>query len=245
MDANTLELTNNLNQDLERTNNSIIASAQNKFLESNLGQVINSGIDVGIKALLPDYLENGVIEIKEALVTQGLPAAIKETINQALELGKNAIGIFTGDFKNITEAKEAIEKGGLVDNASKIIDNLLDKAENNNLINPSIGNIIKNGKDVVLGILNKNVENNIENQVKSINKLNTYIKNWNKAYEKQDFNSMEKEYKKIQKELKNLMPLEATINNARKIENLHNLIKNNGKNFNISQYEKELAEKLA
>jgi len=55
---------------------------------------------------------------------------------------------------------------------------------------------------------------------------------------------MDKTYKKLETELKKVIPLESTINEARQVENLHNLIKNNGKNFNISQYELELANKL-
>ena len=55
---------------------------------------------------------------------------------------------------------------------------------------------------------------------------------------------MEKEYKKIEKEITQLIPIEKTINDVRKIENIHNLIKNNGKDFNLTQEELELAEKL-
>ena len=55
---------------------------------------------------------------------------------------------------------------------------------------------------------------------------------------------MEKEYKKIKTKLKELVPIENTINNARSIEILHNLIKNNGQNFNLTQEEIDLAKKL-
>ena len=55
---------------------------------------------------------------------------------------------------------------------------------------------------------------------------------------------MEIEYKKIEEALKNLVPLENVINQARTIENLHNLIKNNGQNFELSKEQLELAEKL-
>jgi len=88
------------------------------------------------------------------------------------------------------------------------------------------------------------VENNIQNQIQSLDKLNSYIKDWNKYYNNQDFNNMDKVYNKIEKELENIMPLESTINDAKQIENIHNLIKNNGKNFNLSQYELELVNKL-
>jgi hypothetical protein len=55
---------------------------------------------------------------------------------------------------------------------------------------------------------------------------------------------MEKEYKKIEKQIKNIIPIENTINKTRFIENLHNLIKNNGKNFDLSEEEIGLANRL-
>ena len=55
---------------------------------------------------------------------------------------------------------------------------------------------------------------------------------------------MEKEYKKIQAELKELMPLENTLKEARIIENLHTIIQNNGQNFNLSNEQVELANML-
>ena len=81
--------------------------------------------------------------------------------------------------------------------------------------------------------------------MKSIDKIDTYIQDWNKYYNNHDFNNMEKVYKKMENELKNVVPIESTLNAARQVENLHNLIKNNGKNFNLSQYEIDLANKLA
>jgi phosphosulfolactate synthase (CoM biosynthesis protein A) len=55
---------------------------------------------------------------------------------------------------------------------------------------------------------------------------------------------MEKQYKKIQAELKQVLPLENVLIKARQLENIHNLIKNNGKNFNLSEEQLSLAERL-
>ena len=55
---------------------------------------------------------------------------------------------------------------------------------------------------------------------------------------------MEKEYEKLEEELKNLIPLENTLKQARNVENIHNLIKNNGKDFNLSEEALQLASKL-
>ena len=80
--------------------------------------------------------------------------------------------------------------------------------------------------------------------MESIEKIDKYISKWNEYYDKQDFTNMEKQYKKIEKELQNVMPLENVLTKARVLENLHNLIKKNGKNFNLSNEELELANIL-
>ena len=74
--------------------------------------------------------------------------------------------------------------------------------------------------------------------------LEKYIEDWKKDFNKKDFNAMEKTYQKLEKELKNLIPMEKAISQARIIENLHTLIKNNGQDFNLSSEQIELAEKL-
>ena len=85
----------------------------------------------------------------------------------------------------------------------------------------------------------------MQEQVQSVEKLNKSIENWNNAYENENFNQMEKEYTNIQKEIKNIMPGESVLNVIGGLENLHNLIKNNGNNFNISEYERLAAAILA
>ena len=55
---------------------------------------------------------------------------------------------------------------------------------------------------------------------------------------------MEREYKKMQEKFKVLIPMESTINEARTIENLHTLIKNNGQDFNLTDEQRKLAEML-
>lgn len=103
---------------------------------------------------------------------------------------------------------------------------------------------MKNGKDTILNTVNNNIENNLLSQMESVEKIDKYISNWNGYYENKDFNSMEKEYNKMEKELEKVIPLENVIKKARQVENIHNLIKNNGNNFNLSKEELELANKL-
>ena len=55
---------------------------------------------------------------------------------------------------------------------------------------------------------------------------------------------MQKEYEKIRTKIKEIAPIENTIKTARNVENLHNLIKNNGQNFNLTEEQLELAKML-
>ncbi len=55
---------------------------------------------------------------------------------------------------------------------------------------------------------------------------------------------MEKEFNKIEKEIKKILPVEEKIKEARKIEMIHNLIKNNNKDFNLNQEEIKLLKNL-
>ena len=224
--------------------NKEIGKSQNNFLETTIGKTINTGIDIGIRAVLPDFVEEQVIQLKDNLINYGLKDGIKKTINDSIEMGKSIIGIATGKFENINQMQEAVRTGGIIDNVSNLLDSVVNKVYKKGLINSTAFKMIKQGKDTILRNIEKNIENTFNNQIKSLNSTEKYIENWKEYYKNRDFNGMEKEYKKIEKEINNLAPIEKTINDARTLENLHLLIKNNGHNFDLSNEQIELAQKL-
>lgn len=242
MDNNELEINKNIN--LENSNTKVTYEKQKSFLETNLGQIINGGVDLGLRVILPDIIEDEIIEIKDSIITDGFKAGVKTAIDNAVDMGKSFLGIFTGNFENMSQIREAIKKGGLIDSISDVLDWGINKAKDKNLINKNTAKIIKKGKNKILNTIDNNIENNMTSQIESIEKIDNYINKWNEYYNKQDFTNMQRQYTKIEKELKNIVPLENTINKARVVENLHNLIKNNGRNFNLSNEELELANKL-
>ena len=67
---------------------------------------------------------------------------------------------------------------------------------------------------------------------------------WKDYYQEQDFNGMQRENEKILEKMQELVPLEKTILEARKIEKLHELIKNNNQNFDLTEEQKKLAKIL-
>ena len=235
---------NILNNSIELNNNLEIEKEQKNFLETTLGKTINTGIDIGIRAILPDYIEEQIIDLKDNLIKYGLKEGIKKSIDDAINIGKSAIGIVSGNFENIAQMQEAIKNGGIIDNVSSLLDSVINKVQSNGLINSTVARTIKQGKNSILNNVEKNIENTFNNQIKALNYTEKYIENWKNYFENKDFNGMEKEYKKIKTEMNYLAPIEKMINEARTIENLQMLIKNNGQDFNLTKEQMELAEKL-
>ena len=106
------------------------------------------------------------------------------------------------------------------------------------------GKTLKAGKNALMNNITKNIEGEFEKQVNNIEKLEKYTKNWSVYFNNKDFDGMQREFEKIKDKIKNVAPIENTIKNARTVENLHMLIKNNGKNFNLTDEELALVKML-
>ena len=127
---------------------------------------------------------------------------------------------------------------------SNILDFTLDKVSDMGLLSKNITKVIKSGKDALIDNVSSDIKKEFKTQNKNIENLNKYNNSWKESFEAKDFSSMEKYIKKINNLLNKTLPLENTIKNARTIENLHELIKNNGKNFELTNEELQLAELL-
>ena len=237
-----MEIENKLNNENNIENN--LEKEQKNFLETTLGKIVNTGLDIGIRALLPDFIDEQVINLKDNLFEYGLAEGITKTIDDVIDLGKSAIGIFTGNFENVEQMQSAVQSGGLIDGISSLLDTVVNNVMQRGLINYNVASMLTQGKNVILNNIESNIEKTFADQLTTGTNLERYINNWKTGFEKQDFNSMEKAFEKIEEQLTILAPMENTINQARTIENLHNLIKNNGQNFNLTKEQLELAEKL-
>lgn len=233
-----------INSNIELDNLENLDKQQNNFLESTLGQVIDSSVDLGLKAILPNFIEDEVIEIKDTLIKEGFSEAVNKAIDSAIDIGKSALGIVTGKFESVSQAEKAVEKGGIVDSVSDVLDFTLDKVSDMGLLSKNITKVIKSGKDALIDNVSSDIKKEFKTQNKNIENLNKYNNSWKESFEAKDFSSMEKYIKKINNLLNKTLPLENTIKNARTIENLHELIKNNGKSFDLTNEELQLAELL-
>ena len=238
-----MELTNSLDNNINLSND-VSIEKQKGFMETTFGKVINTALDAGIRLLMPDLIEEQVVDVKDAIINNGFKAGVEEAIDSAIDLGKSAVGIFTGNFENVTQVRNAVKSGGIIDGISNALDYALDFCSNFGKIPETICSVLKSGKDALLDTISSNIENEFDNQVSSVEKISEYSDNWKNYYENKDFEGMEKEYKKLEEELEKTIPLENTIKEARNIENIHLLIKNKGGDFNLSNEELELAKKL-
>ena len=169
---------------------------------------------------------------------------LNTAISSAIDFGKSAIGIVTGSFENISQIQTAIGKGGLLDSISSLIDESARKAKEKGLISSDIVKAIKTEKKIVINSIENGIENELEKQIKSVKKISEYSEKWNNCYEEKDFDGMENAFRNMNRYLKNTVPLESTLKEARTVENLHTLIKNKGGDFNLTEDEISLAEKL-
>ena len=191
------------NNKIEIKNEIVNEKSQKNFLESTLGKTINTAIDIGIRALLPDFIDEQVINIKNNLIKNGLKEGISKTIDDAIDIGKSAIGIVTGNFENVNQMQTAVKTGGIIDGISTLLDTVVNKVQSKGLIDYNVARTIKEGKNIILNNVESNIEKTFTDQIKSAEYTNKYINNWKNYYENRNFEGMEKEYQKIKKELKN------------------------------------------
>lgn len=229
---------------IDKNNNINLERSQQNFLETNIGKIINTTLDIGLKYLLPDIIEDEIINIKNTLIKEGWEKGLNKIIEEGINIGKSVAGIFTGNFENIDQIKKTVENGGIIDSASSLLDNVLDRCSEKGLINKKTKEVIKKGKNILIDNISSNLEDMLEEQNNIFGRIKETSNNWKSAYMKRDFDMMSKEYNKLEKDIKKIIPIETLIIDVRKIENIHNIIKNNGGDFNLTNIQLEVANLL-
>lgn len=217
---------------------------QEFMLESKMGQVLNSCLDAGIKAICPSLIDNEIIEIKDAIIENGLEGGIKEVVSSIKEYGKSTLGLITGNFENISQIEMAVKRGGIIDTLSDVLDVAINSATKNCSITKDVANLLKKGKNAMIKDFSKSFSNELLKEQKTLEKIEELVNEWKEKYNEKDLEGMEKIYKKIERQNKKVIPIKNIVESTQNIENLHNLIKNNNGEFNLSEEELELAQKL-
>ena len=209
-----------------------------------MGKILNSCLDAGIKAVCPNIIDDELIEIKDAVIENGIEGGIKEIITSVKDFGKSTLGLITGNFESIEQIELAVKNGGVIDTVSDIIDLAIDSATKNGAIDKDISKLIKKGKNAIVKDFTKSMSEDLLKEQKTLEKIEKHIDEWKEKYDQKDFKGMEKIYKKIERQINKVIPIKNIVEDSKIIENLHNLIKNNNGKFELSEEELELAKKL-
>ena len=130
---------NNLEVENQITNDVSIENKQRNFLQTNIGKAVNTGLNIGLRYILPDVIEDQVIEIKDSFLQNGFKEGIQTAIDSAINFGKSALGIVTGNFENIQQMQTAVKSGGIIDGISNVLNFTINKVVNSGKIPYALG----------------------------------------------------------------------------------------------------------
>ena len=238
-----MEIFNNVGKTLNSLGDKI-SEAQGKFAESNFGRIVSNVLDVGIRIALPDFSENMVIDIKDAIFNNGLKDGVKQIWNNIKEYGKSFLGLSTGKFNNIDEVQKATKNGGILDTISSAFDFALEKSVDNGKITRKARQSLKTQKNKMIKDMKDEILEEIDNQAVYVGKIEEYKEKWQECFNNKDLEGMKKANKNIKKYIDKTLPLDNLLSESKKIEIMQNLIESTG-NFDITEEEKELANSLS
>lgn len=241
-----MDIDNSLGKVLNNVSNlgNMLATAQEKFTQSNLYGIFDTALDAGIKIALPNVVEDAAIDIKDALLENGFKEGAKQIWSNIKEYAKSTWGIVSGKFDSLEQVQIATKTGGVLDNVSKIFDYALDKAVDNGKITKSVRQSLKTKKNSIVKDIKNKVSEDLDNQVVYVERIHEYCNKWQECFENEDLKGMKNANKNIQKYLEKVLPMEDILKNARKIEIMQNLVENT-ESFDITEEEMELAGVLA
>ncbi len=206
--------------------------------------IANTGLEIGLKAILPDFIEDDILDIKDKFVQEGFSKGIQEIINKGEDIGKSIQGIFTGKFETVEQIKRLVQTDGILDGASDIIDKVLKSLVNKKKISKSTYNLIKTGKKEILNSLENELEGYYKINEYSLENLSELCQEWKESYKREDYSEMEKNMKKIKQKLNKNLTIETIINEARNLEKIQKYIEEKGSLENLTENEKILLEKI-
>lgn len=201
-------------------------------IDEKYGESINKTIDniynEILKKFLPDSIEDKVIEIKDKL---GFSQLSKNVANFTKDLINN---------KNEKDVNQNISELNIEKETSKIISVIKDSYD----LSINQVEILEKNKKTISNKVEQEIDKEIKSYVNAFEKNDKYINEWKEFYNSKDFKNMDKIYKKIEKNMKNIIPIEEKIKEVRELENVHQLIKRKGGDFNLTNEELELTQKL-
>lgn len=191
----------------------------------DLDNIINSAI----RALpLPNFVENGIIAIKDSAKTFAENVCNKNTV------------------KDLWNVKDEIKNGGVTAGISKVIDIAINNAKKNNDIDLNTAKILKECKGYLLEKFQKDSDMKLLGQEKILTSIEKKYNNLEEAIENSDIKNINKIKNSIVSDYKKLMPTVELINKVEKLENEVELLNNKPiDQLKVTKLENEILNKIA
>ena len=215
-----------------------------KEVKINLPKVTNNALNFGLKAILPDFIEEDIIQIKDSFINEGFEKGLEEAKEKAEEVWKSVKGVFTGEFDTVGEIQKLIQKNGMLDTASDLVDKITKLLLSKKIINKTTYNLIKTGKKEIINALEGELNNYYKVDNYDFEGLSEQIEKWQKNYNDSDYESMEKTAKTILNILDKVDQIEAVITKARNIQKVQKYIQEKGSKEKLTKAERKLIEAI-
>lgn len=228
---------------IDEKRNLELDKSKNDFFDTTVGKVIDNTVNIAIKALVPDIIDDQVINVKDAIIEGGFKEGLEEIKRSGTNFKESIKGIITGEFKTIEQMKIAIKDGGILDFVSLCVDKGIKCLSEKTGIDKSTLNLVSSGKDLLVNQITSSIENKFTEQFEEIERLDKYCEEWKEAYNDKDLGKINIVYEKIEDSLENVIQIESVLNKVNNIKNLNELINSSG-NFDLTDEELNLAKKI-
>ncbi len=221
---------------------------QKEFLDTTIGKIVDAGLDFAISTFVPDLIEKPVSNLKDKLLSWDFNKE-KETISSgALEQTKKSeenSGKEVDIGNVVTNLKDFLKEEKTINSFSKIIDAAIKELVDKDKISSNVSKMVKEGKNAVVEKIKEKIDHELDGQIVYVEELKEQTEKWKNYYQEKDIKNMKAVSKKIDSLMKDIMPIDTILTEAKQIQNLQQLIENNNNQFDLSSTQLELAKMLA
>lgn len=239
--VNRLSINNNKNINLN------IEKKQDNILIKGIKGALNIGLNLGIKAALPNIIEDEVIKLKDSILQNGLKNGLKEGIDNVKNKFKEVMNFFgknkDNKIKNVEVINDLTKRGGEIDELSKLLSKAIDYTIKSKAINKDLGKAIKAGKSTILRNISNKLRDNMTDVLKEFKNIDELHKNWQAGLNNQDYDVMRKNYMKINKIANEVLPYKELFEKLEEMDLIQKYIEESG-NFNLDNNILDLLKKV-
>lgn len=221
---------------------------QKEFLDTTIGKIVDAGLDFAISTFVPDLIEKPVSNLKDKLLSWDFNKE-KETISSgALEQTKKSeenSGKEVDIGNVVANLKDFLKEEKTINSFSKIIDAAIKELVDKDKISSNVSKMVKEGKNAVVEKIKEKIDHELDGQIVYVEELKEQTEKWKNYYQEKDIKNMKAVSKKIDSLMKDIMPIDTILTEAKQIQNLQQLIENNNNQFDLSSTQLELAKMLA